>query len=69
MYYDEKRKAFYPPGTFVKPSSALCRTLERIAEKGGDDFYNGSLAADIVEDLRRVGSIITAEDLANYKYV
>lgn len=38
-----------------------------IAEKGGDDFYNGTLAELILDDLRDLGSIITKKDLESYK--
>ncbi|KAL0883007.1 hypothetical protein ABMA27_016494 [Loxostege sticticalis] len=58
---------FHRPGTIVKPGETYCKTLQRIAEKGGDELYNGSLATDFLEDLKRVGSIITAEDLRNYQ--
>lgn len=51
----------------MKPSEAFCNTLKIIAEKGGDELYNGSLANDFAEDLARAGSIITAEDLRNYE--
>ncbi|KAM3965294.1 glutathione hydrolase 1 proenzyme [Aphomia sociella] len=67
QYYNEAKGRFHRPGTVVKPSEALCNTLHRIAEKGGDELYNGSLANDFVEDLNRVGSIITADDLRNYE--
>lgn len=40
-----------------------------IAESGGEDYYNGTLAKLIVEDLRDLGSVITLEDLNNYRYV
>lgn len=42
-------------------------TLERLAQKGPDDFYRGELAKIIAEDLAANGSYVTAEDLANYK--
>lgn len=67
QYYNPAKGQFHRPGTTVKPSEALCNTLHRIAEKGGDELYNGSLANDFVEDLNRVGSIITADDLKNYE--
>ncbi|KOB66355.1 putative gamma glutamyl transpeptidase [Operophtera brumata] len=67
MYIDPITGTFYEPATIVKPSEALCRTLTRIAEKGGDELYNGSLSVDFLKDLHRVGSIITAEDLNNYQ--
>lgn len=42
----------------------LGRTLRRLAEAGPDDFYRGSLAAEISEDLARHGAFLRAEDLA-----
>ncbi|XP_045516741.1 glutathione hydrolase 1 proenzyme-like isoform X1 [Pieris brassicae] len=65
--YVNKDNQFHKPGTVVKPSEAWCRTLEVIAEKGGDELYNGSLSVDFLEDLKEAGSIITAEDLQNYE--
>lgn len=53
-------------GDLVKPPAALCNTLKMIAEKG-DDFYNGTLADLIVDDLRDIGSIVTKKDLELYK--
>ncbi|CAH0715406.1 unnamed protein product, partial [Brenthis ino] len=67
QYYNSAKNKFHKPGTIVKPSEALCNTLRIIAEKGGDVLYNGTLAVDFLEDLNRVGSIITAEDLKNYE--
>ncbi|KAH9627884.1 hypothetical protein HF086_015328 [Spodoptera exigua] len=67
MYFNTAKGQFHKPGTMVKPSEALCNTYQRIAENGGDDLYNGTLAADFLDDLERVGSIITAEDLRQYE--
>ncbi|PZC81497.1 hypothetical protein B5X24_HaOG212702 [Helicoverpa armigera] len=67
MYFNTAKGQFHKPGTMVKPSEALCNTFARIAENGGDDLYNGTLAADLLDDLERVGSIITAEDLSQYE--
>lgn len=53
-------------GDIVK-FEVLARTLEDIAEHGGDTFYKGSLADKIVDELRDAGSIITKEDLLNYR--
>lgn len=39
-------------------------TLRHLGRKGLDDFYNGELAQAIAADLQRVGSPLTAEDLA-----
>ncbi|RVE50892.1 hypothetical protein evm_004459 [Chilo suppressalis] len=59
--------AFHTPGTIVKPPEAFCNTLQVIAEKGGDELYNGSLATTLADDFHTAGSIITLEDLRNYE--
>lgn len=46
----------------------LCETFKLIAENGGDDLYNGTLAKILIEDLKEAGSIIEASDLVNYEY-
>jgi len=56
---------YYRPGeTFRQPD--LARTLERIAANP-DDFYRGSLAAELAAALQKGGGLITAGDLANYE--
>lgn len=55
------------PGEHIRLPPALCSTYKILAEKGGDDFYNGHLADLIVDDLRDLGSIITKSDLEWYK--
>ncbi|KAH9525192.1 Gamma-glutamyltranspeptidase 1 [Bulinus truncatus] len=44
----------------------LARTLKRVAEGGAPEFYNGTLADDIVEEIQQAGGIITKEDLRRY---
>ena len=65
-------------GIFVRPDGIprqvgellrqplLARTLRRLAEAGGDDFYRGGIAAEIAADMRANGGWITAEDLASF---
>jgi gamma-glutamyltranspeptidase/glutathione hydrolase len=45
----------------------LGKTLEKIAKNGADEFYFGETAALMVEDLSKVGAIITREDLEKYE--
>lgn len=57
---------FHKQGSLIKPEK-ICDTLSIIAENGGDDFYNGSMASFILDDLADAGSIITREDLEQYQ--
>ncbi|XP_031635027.1 glutathione hydrolase 1 proenzyme-like isoform X2 [Contarinia nasturtii] len=75
-HYKDKhlRKTFFRaknkprnPGDLVKFVPELCNTYKMIAEKGGDDFYNGTLADLIAADLKDIGSIITKKDLQSYE--
>ena len=66
------REAFAPKGhapspgeRFICPGQA--RTLKRIAETKGDDFYHGELAAAIVAHARNTGGLIEEADLAAHK--
>ncbi len=47
---------------FTQP--ALASTLERLATSGLEDFYRGEVARQIADDLARIGSPVTADDLA-----
>ncbi|MEI9985187.1 MAG: gamma-glutamyltransferase [Aliidongia sp.] len=52
------------PGYLALP--ALAATYRRLAEAGRRDFYEGELAARIVQDLQDGGSVIDAADLAGF---
>jgi gamma-glutamyltranspeptidase/glutathione hydrolase/leukotriene-C4 hydrolase len=64
-FYDSDGN-FKKMGSTVVPKQ-LCETLKVIAKNGGDDLYNGTLGEMLLEDLKEMGSIITKEDLENYK--
>jgi gamma-glutamyltranspeptidase/glutathione hydrolase len=46
------------------PNPDMARTLRRIADNGADDFYTGSIAADIIKDISANDGLIDAGDLA-----
>lgn len=45
----------------------LARTLERIAVKGTDEFYRGSLAKEMAAELQSVGSPLALQDLHEHR--
>lgn len=70
-----RRKSFFingtntarRPGDLIHLPIELCNTYKLLAEKGGEDFYSGTLADLIVDDLQDLGSIITKKDLESYE--
>ncbi len=45
----------------------MARALERVAEGGAEEFYRGSLAAEMVEALQEAGAPFTLEDFAGHQ--
>jgi len=45
----------------------LAFTLDRLADTGPDDFYEGKIGADIAADFAAHGGLFTADDLARYR--
>lgn len=58
-------KMFRVGDTFRQPE--LAATLKRIAKNGAAEFYRGETARLIVDDMKRMGGLITLEDLARYQ--
>ena len=58
-------KMFQPGDTLRQPE--LAATLKRIARKGATEFYNGETARMLVDDMSRLGGLITLDDLAKYQ--
>lgn len=69
---EAKRIYLKPDGTTYDTGERLrnpdyARTLRRLAQRGAEDFYTGSLAADINADLVSHGSWVTPEDFSDYR--
>lgn len=47
----------------------LADTLERIADRGPDEFYTGITARKIVAHMEQMGGLVTSDDLAAYRAV
>jgi gamma-glutamyltranspeptidase/glutathione hydrolase len=47
----------------------LARTLRLVAQSGPLTFYEGAVAAQIVEDMQRQGGLVSAADLAGYRAI
>jgi gamma-glutamyltranspeptidase/glutathione hydrolase len=58
-------KMFQPGDTLRQPE--LAATLKRIARKGATEFYTGETARMLVDDMSRLGGLITLDDLAKYQ--
>ncbi|ESQ28763.1 hypothetical protein EUTSA_v10019745mg [Eutrema salsugineum] len=65
-------KLFVSNGELKKPGM-VCRnpklalTLRQIAKYGPKAFYNGTVAVNLVRDIRKSGGIITLKDLQSYR--
>jgi gamma-glutamyltranspeptidase / glutathione hydrolase len=56
---------FHAGDTLRQPE--LAATLKRIAKNGAAEFYRGETAKMLIDDLNRMGGLITIEDLAQYQ--
>ena len=52
--YQNEDGSYKRAGDIVK-NEALAETLQRIAENGAQEFYNGEIAKNIVADLQAMG--------------
>jgi gamma-glutamyltranspeptidase/glutathione hydrolase len=65
---------FQPAGALLSVGStarntALAETLQRIAAEGKAAFYDGALAADVIETARAAGSRMVKDDLTRYQVI
>jgi gamma-glutamyltranspeptidase / glutathione hydrolase len=63
---------FFPNGEVVGPGRTLvqpdlAKSLQLIAERGPEAFYDGPIAEALVAEMQRGGGIITREDLRRYQ--
>jgi gamma-glutamyltranspeptidase/glutathione hydrolase len=58
-------KMFQPGDTLRQPE--LAATLKRIAKNGAAEFYSGETGRAFVDEMSRLGSLITLDDLAGYQ--
>jgi gamma-glutamyltranspeptidase / glutathione hydrolase len=75
--YEDAAALFMPDGVPIVPSTTprarllkqpdLARTLEALASEGPEVFYRGPVARRIVEEIRRRGGILEAEDFTRYE--
>jgi gamma-glutamyltranspeptidase/glutathione hydrolase len=75
--YDESRRIWLPDGlppicpadadNASLPLGRLVATLQRLAEAGPHDFYQGEIARSIAVDTRSAGGVLSLEDLGRYR--
>jgi gamma-glutamyltranspeptidase/glutathione hydrolase len=63
----QRNGRLYRAGEIFKQPE-LARTLQRIAADP-EDFYHGKMAQQLIDDLKKGGSLITLEDLAQYNVI
>ena len=56
-----------PADGFQLRQPALARTLEVLADRGHDGFYDGPVAAELVRSVQAGGGVWTLEDLLRYR--
>lgn len=69
--YGDTREAMLPGGRPPRTGDVvrlpkLAETLETVAEKGREGFYEGPVAAEIAASLQQAGGILTVEDLSSH---
>lgn len=67
LILDEAGEPLAPDEILKQPD--LANTLQAIADRGRDGFYDGDVARQLVEAVRSAGGIWTRQDLADYDIV
>ncbi|KAH8292920.1 hypothetical protein KR044_008657, partial [Drosophila immigrans] len=66
VFMNTETGGHYMEGDLIKSPKQLCNTYLLLADNGPMDFYNGTIAQLLAEDLKELGSIITQDDLNAY---
>jgi len=61
-----RKGRFYTPGEIFKQKN-LAKTLKKIARRGAQEFYEGSIARRLAKESRAQGGLFTLEDLRRYR--
>lgn len=69
---EQGREIYFPDGALVRPGEKLYQRraadlLDRLAEKGNDDFYCGEFAHKFSEIVQKARGVITTKDFEAYK--
>ncbi|OWF29810.1 gamma-glutamyltransferase, partial [Escherichia coli] len=72
--HENSKAIFWKEGEPLKKGDKLvqanlAKSLEMIAENGPDEFYKGTIAEQIAQEMQKNGGLISKEDLAAYKAV
>lgn len=72
--FPESKRIFLKGGAMLEAGDVLTQpelaaTLERIRDRGADDFYHGQTAHLLAADMQEHGGLITEQDLADYKVI
>uniref|UniRef100_A0A646QER6 Scol-GGT n=1 Tax=Hemiscolopendra marginata TaxID=943146 RepID=A0A646QER6_9MYRI len=66
IFFNETTKSVLKEGDILKRTQ-LADTLEKISKSSADEFYLGETGKKFLEDVKKFGGILTAEDLKKYQ--
>ena len=66
IFIDPATNKTWKEGQFYKREN-FADTLERIGKNGFQEFYTGDTAKALIDDLNQQNSILTLQDLYNYR--
>ena len=68
IFIDPATNRTWKEGDLYKREN-LAKTLEKVAQNGPEEFYNGTTAQNLIKDIEAMNSIMTLADLKNYRYI